>query len=43
MKKLLLQKAADVCFKKSVGTLSCASIARVCQPKQPKALNKYKK
>ena len=43
MKKLLLQKAANACFKKSVGTLSCASIARACQPKQPKALRKFKK
>ena len=42
MKKLLLKKAANVCLKKSVGTLSCASIARTCQPKQPAALNKFK-
>ncbi|MDQ0360627.1 hypothetical protein [Breznakia pachnodae] len=42
MKKLLLKKMSNVCLKKSVGTLSCASIARMSQPKQPEALNKFK-
>ncbi|MDF9825712.1 hypothetical protein M2475_002123 [Breznakia sp. PF5-3] len=42
MKKLLLKKLSNICLKKSVGTLSCASANRVCQPKAPKALNKFK-